>query len=165
MPTIALINGHGFAGGLMLAMMHDYRIMNPHKGFLCLNELDFGAALQPAMASVFRVKINMTTFRNMILESKRYPALEALKEGIIDGVGGLDETLAFIKEMKLTQKAQGKSYGIIKEELYREIVKDLDEGVDAKTKLAARDLDRSRRDLEARKRVDAYQAVVRQAKL
>ncbi|KAK3067781.1 hypothetical protein LTR53_015142, partial [Teratosphaeriaceae sp. CCFEE 6253] len=32
MPTIALLNGHAFAGALMLAMMHDYRMMNPHKG-------------------------------------------------------------------------------------------------------------------------------------
>ncbi|ETI23820.1 hypothetical protein G647_05626 [Cladophialophora carrionii CBS 160.54] len=165
MPTIALINGHAFAGGLMTAMMHDYRIMNPHKGFLCLNELDFGAALQPAMASVFRVKLSMTTFRNMVLESKRFPALEALKEGIIDGVGGVDETLKFIAEMKLTQKAQGRSYGQIKEELYREVVKDLDEAAETRGKLAARDLDRSRRDLEARKRVDDYQAVVQRAKL
>ncbi|CAD0016615.1 unnamed protein product [Aureobasidium pullulans] len=38
MPTIALINGHGFAGALMTAMMHDYRIMNPHRGYICLNE-------------------------------------------------------------------------------------------------------------------------------
>ncbi|OCT50371.1 enoyl-CoA hydratase/isomerase family protein [Cladophialophora carrionii] len=165
MPTIALMNGHAFAGGLMTAMMHDYRIMNPHKGFLCLNELDFGAALQPAMASVFRVKLSMTTFRNMVLESKRFPALEALKEGIIDGVGGVDETLKFIAEMKLTQKAQGRSYGQIKEELYREVVKDLDEAAETRGKLAARDLDRSRRDLEARKRVDDYQAVVQRAKL
>ena len=36
MPTVALINGHAFAGGLMTAMMHDYRIMNPQKGFVCL---------------------------------------------------------------------------------------------------------------------------------
>lgn len=149
----------------MTAMMHDYRIMNPHKGFLCLNELDFGANLQPSMAAVFRVKLSMTTFRNMVLESKRYPALEALKEGIIDGVGGVDETLAFIGEMKLTQKAQGKSYGKIKEELYREVVKDLDEGTENPKTLAARDLDRNRRDLEARKRVDEYQAVVQRAKL
>ena len=149
----------------MTAMMHDYRIMNPHKGFVCLNELDFGAALQPGMASVFRVKLNMTTFRNMVLESKRLPALEALKEGIIDGVGGVDETLKFITEMKLVQKAQGKSYGQIKEELYREVVKDLDEGGEARQKLAGRDLDRSRRDLEARRRVDEYQAVVQRAKL
>lgn len=165
MPTVALMNGHAFAGGLMTAMMHDYRVMNPHKGFLCLNELDFGAALQPAMASVFRVKLNMTTFRNMVLESKRFPALEALKEGIIDGVGGVDETLAFIAEMKLTQKAQGASYGTIKEELYREVVKDLDEGATAPQLGAARDLDRKRRELEAKKRVDEYQAVLQRAKL
>jgi enoyl-CoA hydratase/carnithine racemase len=154
-----------FAGGLMTAMMHDYRIMNPHKGFLCLNELDFGAALQPAMASVFRVKLSMTTFRNMVLESKRYSALEALKEGIIDGVGSVDETLAFVGEMRLTQKAQGKSYGNIKEELYREVIKDLDSGTETPTALAARDLDRNRRDVEARKRVDEYQAVIQRAKL
>src|ERR1700744_638413 len=103
MPTVALMNGHAFAGGLMTAMMHDYRIMNPHKGFLCLNELDFGAQLRAPMATVFRVKLNMTTFRNMVLESRRYPALEAVKEGIVDGVGGVEETLAYIGEMKLTQ--------------------------------------------------------------
>ena len=39
-PTVALLNGHAFAGGAMTAMMHDYRVMNPHKGYFCLNELD-----------------------------------------------------------------------------------------------------------------------------
>ena len=39
---------------LMMAMAHDYRIMNPHKGFLCLNELDFGAGLK-ARLDVFNV--------------------------------------------------------------------------------------------------------------
>lgn len=165
MPTVALMNGHAFAGGLMTAMMHDYRIMNPHKGFVCLNELDFGAALQPAMASVFRVKLNMTTFRNMALESKRFSALEALKEGIIDGVGGVEETLAFVKEMKLTLKAQGTSYGVIKEELYREVIKDLDETAAAGKVLAARDLDRSRRASEAKQRVDDYHSALQRAKL
>jgi enoyl-CoA hydratase/carnithine racemase len=157
MPTVALLNGHAFAGGLMTAMMHDYRIMNPHKGFLCLNELDFGAAFQPAMATVFRVKLPMSTFRNMVLESKRYPALEGLKEGIIDGVGSVDETLAVISEMKLVQKAQGQSYGKLKEELYREVIKDLDEGEASRQILASRDLDRNRRDLESKRRVDDYQ--------
>ena len=167
MPTLALINGHAFAGGLMMAMAHDYRIMNPHKGFLCLNELDFGAGLKPPMASLFRVKLGMSTFRNMVLESKRYPALEGLKEGILDGVGGLDEALAFIEEMKLVQKARGKSYGEIKEELYREIVKDLDEGVEMAKREAKRDLERSRHHLDARKRVDKWEALtgVQRAKL
>jgi enoyl-CoA hydratase/carnithine racemase len=109
------------------------------------------------MAAVFRIKLNMSTFRNMVLESTRYPALEALKEGIIDGVGSVDETLAFVSEMKLTQKAQSQSYGKIKEELYREVIKDLDEAEGPSRNQAARDLDRNRRDLESKRRVDEYQ--------
>lgn len=167
MPTLALMNGHAFAGGLMLAMMHDYRFMNPHKGFLCLNELDFGASLRPAMASVFRVKLSMSTFRNMVLESRRYPALEALKEGIIDGVGSLEDVLKFATEMKLVQKAQGKSYGRIKEELYREVIQDLDASKDLPKVDAARELDRNRRDKEARQKVDEWEisSGLRRAKL
>jgi len=89
MPTIALMNGHAFAAGFMTAMMHDYRMMNPHRGFLCLNELDFGAPLKPPMASIFRTKLpSPNTYRTMVLESKRFNALEALKEGIVDGLGG-----------------------------------------------------------------------------
>ncbi|KAL8849178.1 MAG: hypothetical protein Q9198_011154, partial [Flavoplaca austrocitrina] len=57
MPTIALINGHAFAAGIMTAMMHDYRFMNPHRGFLCLNELEFGASLKAPMSSIFRQKL------------------------------------------------------------------------------------------------------------
>ena len=160
MPTLALMNGHAFAGGLMTAMFHDYRIMNPHKGYVCLNELDFGAQLQPPMATLFRTKLGMSTFRNMALESKRMSALEALKEGVIDGVGGVEETLAFVQEMKLPQKAQSSSYGKIKEELYREIVKDLDEGEKLPAMHAARDMDRSRRDMESKRRVENYQASI-----
>ncbi|ROW03698.1 hypothetical protein VMCG_05437 [Cytospora schulzeri] len=72
MPTVAWMNGHAFAGGLMLAMHHDYRVMNPARGFCCLNELDFGAPLKPAMSAVFRVKVpDPRVYREMVLEAKR----------------------------------------------------------------------------------------------
>jgi Delta3-Delta2-enoyl-CoA isomerase len=157
MPTIALINGHGFAGGLMTAMMHDYRIMNPHRGFLCLNELDFGAPLRSPMASIFRVKLTMTTFRQMVLESKRYPAPEAMEAGIVDGVGGAEEMLKFIGERKLIQKAQSQSYGRIKEELYREVVDDLDEGADMVKLEAVRVSTARQRAADARERVEGWE--------
>src|ERR1700759_239074 len=95
---MAVINGHAFAGGLMTAMAHDYRIMNPKKGFVCLNELDFNAPLSPAMATIFRVKLPMTTFRTLILEGKRFPAQAALDAGIIDGLGGVEEAIKLSKE-------------------------------------------------------------------
>lgn len=54
----------------------------------------------------------------MALESRWYLAIEALKEGIVDGLDSPDEVLAFIAEMKLVSKAQSPSYGKIEEELY-----------------------------------------------
>ncbi|WPH00213.1 putative carnitinyl-CoA dehydratase [Acrodontium crateriforme] len=125
MPTVSWMNGHAFAGALMLAMMHDYRIMNPHKGFVCLNELELGAPLRPPMASIFREKLNAQIFRKLILQAARLKALEALKEGIVDSLGGFDEVLAYIDEYKLVQKAgRGMSgqhvYADLKREMYRE---------------------------------------------
>lgn len=123
MPTVALINGHAFAGGFMTAMMQDYRIMNPHRGFLCLNELEFGAPLPGPMASIFRQKISSpNTYRTIVLEAKRYNALEALKEGIVDGLGGLEEVLTFVDEMKLRVKSKSGVYGRLKAEMWRETV-------------------------------------------
>lgn len=53
-------------------------------------------------------------------------ALEALKEGIIDGVGGVEETLAMISELKLTNKSDKGVYGSLKKEMWRETVFFLD---------------------------------------
>ena len=77
MPTVALINGHAFAGGFMIAMHHDYRIMNPHKGYLCLNELELGIPLNPPMSSVFRQKVSPQTYRRMVLEAHKFKVCAA----------------------------------------------------------------------------------------
>lgn len=116
----------------MVAMMHDYRVMNPHKGYLCLNELELGMPLRPPMLSVFRMKLSAATLRKLLLEAYRFKALDALKEGLVDHLGGLDETLAYVEDLQLVKKAQpggsGKSvYGEIKREMWRETV-DLLEG-------------------------------------
>lgn len=75
MPTIALVNGHAFAGALMTAMMQDYRVMNPHKGYLCLNELELGVPLRPPMSSIFREKCTPQTYRKLVLEAARYKVI------------------------------------------------------------------------------------------
>lgn len=72
LPTVALVNGHAFAGGAMVAMMHDYRVMNPHKGYFCLNELELGMPLRPPMTAIFRMKLSASAVRKMILEAYRF---------------------------------------------------------------------------------------------
>ena len=91
------------------------------------------------MMSVFRVKLNGAVLRKMILEAHRYKALEALKDGVVDHVGGLEETLAFIEELKLVQKAMpGPSgvsvYGELKREMWRESVGMFDDWVSDSTR-------------------------------
>jgi enoyl-CoA hydratase/carnithine racemase len=140
----------------MLAMYHDYRIMNPYRGYLCLNELEFGAPLASPMASIFRQKLpNPNTFRTMILESKRFNALESLKEGIVDGLGGWEETKAFLEEMKLVGKAESGVYGKLKEEMWRETVGLLDgagkEGEEMRAKIG------KKREEESLRRVEEWE--------
>ncbi|KAK4640171.1 hypothetical protein QC761_604650 [Podospora bellae-mahoneyi] len=122
MPTIALLPGHAFAGGLMLAMHNDYRVMNPAKGFACVNELEFGVPLKAAMSSIFRLKLPPATYRDLVLEAKRFSGEEGVKAGLVDRTGGLDQALELIKERKLTNKAKTGIYGLLKAEMYRESV-------------------------------------------
>ena len=160
MPTVALINGHAFAAGFMTAMMHDYRLMNPHRGFLCLNELDFGAPLKPPMASIFRTKLpSPNTYRTMVLESKKFNALEALKEGILDGLGGVEEVLAYVGEMGLVERGKSGVYGRLKAEMWRETVGLLDnaEGNDRREDREL--LDQKRRQEEEKVRVANWERI------
>ena len=158
MPTLALMPGHAFAAGFMTAMMHDYRLMNPHRGFLCLNELDFGAPLKPPMASIFRQKVpNPNTFRTMVLEAKRYGALEGLKEGFLDGLGGVPEVMTFVQEMKLLDKAKSGVYGRLKAEMWGETVRLLD-GYEAGEKMGMREsIAHVSREIEAKRRVEEWE--------
>lgn len=104
----------------MLAMYHDYRIMNPSRGFVCLNELDLGVPLQPAMSSIFRQKLPHSTYHPMVLEARRYGGKQALEAGIVDGLGGMEECLKFAAERKLPDKPKSKVYAQLKIEMYRE---------------------------------------------
>lgn len=158
MPTLALLPGHAFAAGFMTAMMHDYRLMNPHRGFLCLNELDFGAPLKSPMASIFRQKVpSPNTFRTMILESKRYGALEGLKEGLVDGLGAMEEVVVFVREMGLLDRGKTGVYGRLKMEMWGETVSLLDDVEEGERRGEREMEDYSRRQEEEKRRVENWE--------
>ncbi|PBP25650.1 enoyl-CoA hydratase/isomerase [Diplocarpon rosae] len=165
MPTVALVNGHAFAGGFMLAMYHDYRIFNPTRGFLCLNELDLGVPLRPAMSSVFRQKLTPQVYKEMVLEAKRYSGSEALEKAIVDALGDMEELLKFVAERQLAAKSKTGVYGLLKAEMFRESL-DYLEGDDRETK---RDNEYLKREEERKrlvaKRVAEWEKNAKKAKL
>ncbi|KAF5020584.1 hypothetical protein F66182_7389 [Fusarium sp. NRRL 66182] len=124
MPTVALMNGHTFAGGLMLATAHDYRLAPSPRGYLCLNELIFGAPLKPAMSALFRTKFSHPVYRSLVLEAKRFTGEDAVAAGIADGLApkGLEDLLRFIEEKELVDKSKSGVYGVLKMEMYAGLV-------------------------------------------
>jgi enoyl-CoA hydratase/carnithine racemase len=119
-PTVASIGGHCFAAGFGLVMSHDYRIFSGVRGFLCMNEIDFGAQIPPGLYAALISKITSNiVMRKIVLEGHRFGAPEALKEGIVDVIspeqgqsGGAAQTLQTSLELakKVALKAGRDSY-------------------------------------------------------
>lgn len=42
MPTACIIEGHCYAGGVMFALCHDYKIIKAGSGKICLSEINIG---------------------------------------------------------------------------------------------------------------------------
>lgn len=102
-PTIAVVQGHAFAGGCMFAMAHDYRYMMNGKGFICLPELDINMHLPLGMTSVCQCKVTPETYTEMMY-GKRFTSLEAEAAGIVtkacDKSTILEEALLLAKKVK-----------------------------------------------------------------
>lgn len=84
-PTIAALGGHAFAAGSCLAFAHDYRVMNSKRGYLCLNEIEFGARIPRGMyGAIESVVTDKVLQRKLMLEGHRFAGEEALRTGLVD---------------------------------------------------------------------------------
>lgn len=116
----------------MLSQAHDYRLAPSPKGFLCLNEVLFGAPLKPPMAAIFRHRLAPQTYRTLALEGRRFTGQQAVEVGLADATASsLHDCLAFIAERQLVEKPKAGVYGVIKTELHKDLLRELrKEGVD-----------------------------------
>ena len=91
--TVAAINGHAFAGGWMLALAHDLRVMRSDRGYACLPEIDLQLSLQPAMTALIQAKLRKQVAHEAIVTGRRFGAEEALARGMVDHVAGEADVL------------------------------------------------------------------------
>lgn len=83
----------------MLALCHDYRIMNQDKGNLCMSEIKYGIYLAPGMMSVCKHRMAPKIFRELILTGDPIGPKEGYEAGFIDELHPLDKLEARAFEM------------------------------------------------------------------
>ncbi|KAL0954633.1 hypothetical protein HGRIS_003588 [Hohenbuehelia grisea] len=127
-PVIAAINGHCFAGGFMLALACDYRVMtdgSKRNSWLCMNEVHFGAQLPASFTAIFRGKTKDPLLRRKItLEGHRFSPTEGLAAGLVDHLvnGNTEDILAKAEQLadSVAPLARTGVWGLIKTDLYRD---------------------------------------------
>lgn len=109
-PCVAAMNGHAMAGGAMLALAPDFRIMREDRGYFCVNELDLGIAFTQQMCALFEHKVPIRTRSHFVIGGVRYTPTEALKAGLVDELAPESEVLprAVALAAKLASKGDKK---------------------------------------------------------
>jgi Delta3-Delta2-enoyl-CoA isomerase len=118
-PSVAAVQGHCFAGGAMLALSHDFRVMRADRGFLCLPEVDINIPFTRGMAGLIQARLSKKTAHEAMTTGRRYGGTDALAAGIVDAVAHEGDVLATAIELArpLAGKA-GPTLGTIKERMY-----------------------------------------------
>lgn len=91
--TVAAVNGHAFAAGMMMALAHDLRVTRADRGFWCLPEADLGMPLADGMNDLIVAKLAPQVAHEAIMTARRYGGDEAAARGIADEAVAEDEVL------------------------------------------------------------------------
>jgi enoyl-CoA hydratase/carnithine racemase len=120
-PTVAAVQGHAFAGGGMLALAHDFRVMRADRGFFCLPEVNINIPFSRGMSALIQGRLSKKTAHEAMTTARRYGGREALEAGIVDVVAHEDDVVTSAIEMarQLVGNA-GPTLGTIKARMYAE---------------------------------------------
>jgi enoyl-CoA hydratase len=88
-PIVASINGHAIAGGCVLALTCDHRIVadNP-KLRMGLNEVAIGVRYPPRVMALVRDRVPRQALERVVLGAGLHPPERALELGLVDEISG-----------------------------------------------------------------------------
>ncbi|GAA4969503.1 enoyl-CoA hydratase-related protein [Actinoplanes utahensis] len=126
MVTVAAVPGHCFAGGAMVSLAHDLRVMRADRGFWCLPEADIGLPFTPGMSALIQSRLTPQNAHEAMVTARRYGGAEAAERHIVDHAVPAEEVLptAIALAKAHTGKA-GAGLGTIKARLYPQVLQAL----------------------------------------
>lgn len=85
-PTVAMVNGHAIAGGLVLVLACDYRLGVDSDFRVGLNEVAVGASFPRTAFEIVRLRLPHARVSELILGAGLYPSSQVVRLGIVDEV-------------------------------------------------------------------------------
>lgn len=85
-PAVAAINGHSPAGGCVIALCCDYRIMNQGDFIIGLNEIPVGLIVPSSIFSLYSFWLGERKAYQYLIEGKLLSPDEALQDNLVDQV-------------------------------------------------------------------------------
>jgi enoyl-CoA hydratase len=99
-PVVAWVNGHAIAGGCVLALTADMRIMTARPGArIGLNEVALGLRFPPHTLAMIRARLGGPAVERVLLEAALYPADEARHLGLVDALGEEADARAILAKL------------------------------------------------------------------
>lgn len=85
-PVIAALNGHTIAGGCMLALACDHRIMVGGKAKISLNEITFGSSVFAGSVAMLKSLVGNRNAQSILYSGGMYSAEAAMALGLVDEI-------------------------------------------------------------------------------
>jgi len=118
LPTIAAVNGHSIAGGVILTLACDYRIGAEGDYKIGLAEVRVGVPFPVAAMSIVKSELSHPVARTMVLTARNSSPQEALQMGILDELQPPELLLSRAMEVAQELSALPRVvYGRVKREL------------------------------------------------
>ncbi len=131
-PVVCAMNGHSAAGGLILAMASDYRLVKNHpKIKLGMSEIKIGVPLSVAQSSVMRFGLDSDRiFRDVMYFGEMMDVTKADEMGIVDEVVEEEALLSRAKEIvALWIDTPNRPFTPLKKRLKEGVVKEVRESM------------------------------------
>ncbi|MDI6104387.1 enoyl-CoA hydratase-related protein [Actinoplanes sp. NEAU-A12] len=119
MVTVAAMPGHVFAGGAMLSLAHDLRVMRADRGFWCLPEADINLPFTPGMSALIQARLTPQTAHEAMVTARRYGGTDAAERHIVDHAVAAGDVLPTAISLARAQAGKaGPALATIKTRLY-----------------------------------------------
>jgi len=92
-PTISAITGHAIAGGCILALCTDQRIIADGRRLMGLNEIDLGLPVPSTTWCILKDLVGGRTARTIVKTGQLYGPDDCLRMGLVDTVAPVEAVL------------------------------------------------------------------------